>query len=104
MAEYQEYLAILDSDPTNDQALAALEKIMPLLATREAATALDQARESLRERGQLELVERLFDVELRAAQDTGRVAELLRRKGQLYVDDFLDEKNAVQCFRRALEL
>ena len=104
MAEYAEYLAILDSDPTNDQALSALERIMPLLWTREAGSALDQARESLRERGQLELVERLFDVEIKSTPDSARVVDLLRRKGQLYAEDFLDEKNAVACYRRVLEL
>jgi len=104
MAEYREYLAILDSDPTNDQALAALEKLVPVLTSVEAATALDATREALRERGKLEVVERLFDVEIKAAPDTGRLAELLRKKGQLYVDDFLNEKSAVECFRRVLEL
>src|SRR5690606_11794648 len=82
MAEYREYLAILDSDPSNDQALAALEKLALSLGTSEAATALEATRESLRERGQLEVVERLFDVELKASQDTGRRADLLRKKAQ----------------------
>jgi golgin subfamily B member 1 len=104
MPEYQEYLAILASDPSNDQALAALEKLVPVLGTNEAQSALDATRESLRERGQLETVERLFDVEIRAAADSGRQAELLRKKGQLYVEDILSEKDAVECFRRVLEL
>src|SRR5690606_23283629 len=93
-----------DSDPSNDQALAALEKLALSLGTSEAATALEATRESLRERGQLEVVERLFDVELKASQDTGRRADRLRKKAQLYADDFLNEESAAECFRRVLEL
>ncbi|HTE55295.1 MAG TPA: tetratricopeptide repeat protein [Kofleriaceae bacterium] len=104
MPEFQEYLAILTSDPTDDQARAALEKLAPVLGTSEAQTAVDATRESLRERGQLELLERLFDAEIQAAPDTGRRADLLRKKGQLYVEDILSEKDAVDCFRRVLEL
>ncbi len=104
MPEFHDYLAILTSDPTNDQALSALEKLVPVIGSREAQSALDATRESLRERGQLELVEKLFDVEIQAAADVTRRADLLRRKGQLYVEDLLNEENAIDCFRRVLEL
>ncbi|HKE15362.1 MAG TPA: tetratricopeptide repeat protein [Kofleriaceae bacterium] len=104
MPEFQDYLAILTSDPTNDQAQSALEKLLPVLANRDAQSALDATRESLRERGQLELVEKLFDVEIQAVHDVARRADLLRRKGQLYVEDLLNEENAIECFRRVLEL
>src|SRR5262245_57052897 len=100
MAEYQQYLAILASDPNNVQARAALEKLAPALGSHEAQTALEAARESLRERGQLEVVEKLFELEIQAAADVARRADLLRKKGQLYVEDFLSEKDAIDCFRR----
>ncbi len=104
MPEFHDYLAILTSDPTHDQALSALEKLVPVIGSREAQSALDATRESLRERGQLELVEKLFDVEIQVAADVTRRADLLRRKGQLYVEDLLNEENAIDCFRRVLEL
>ena len=104
MAEYREYLAILDSDPTNDQALAELEKLVPMLDSLEAQSALEETREALRERGLLDIACRLYDMEIQAAQDVVRRADLLRKKGHLYVDDLLDEKGAVECFRRVLEL
>ncbi|HYU16608.1 MAG TPA: tetratricopeptide repeat protein, partial [Candidatus Acidoferrum sp.] len=86
------------------RALLALEKLAPALGSQEAQSALDAARESLRERGQLEVVARLFDVEIEAAPDVSRRADLLRKKGQLYVEDFLSEKDAIDCFRRVLEI
>lgn len=104
MAEYQEYLAILDSDPSNAHAIGALEKLLPSLPIDEAATALDAARESLRERGKIEVVVRLFDVEIRAAQDSAHVAELLHKKAQLYAEEFFTEKDTIDCFRQVLEL
>ena len=104
MGEFQDYLAILDSDPGNDQALAALEQLGPQLSTDEAATALQATRKQLVERGQLEAVERLFDVELGVVEDVARRAELLLQKGCLYVDELLDEKSALECFERVLEL
>jgi tetratricopeptide (TPR) repeat protein len=105
MVEYQECLAILDSDPANPQALAALEQLgAKELASPDAAQALDDARKLLRERGELETVARLFDVEIRAAQSDARRADLLLAKGLLYAEDLLNEESAVECFHRVLEL
>src|SRR5262245_24915750 len=104
MAEYQQYLALLSNDPTDLTALSALQKLAPALRSHEAQSALEATREALRERGQLELVAKLFDVEIEAAADVSRRADLLRKKGQLYVEDFLSEKDGIECFRRVLEL
>ena len=57
MAEYEQYLATLDFDPTDEAALAALESLANNeLSTPEAAEALDNARKTLKERGELEVV------------------------------------------------
>jgi golgin subfamily B member 1 len=108
MAEFQQYLAILDSDPKNSQALEALETavasdgVQP--GNKETWLALDRTRQSLRERGELDVVAKLFDVELGAVRDDKRRAELLLEKGDFYVNDLLDDEGAMACFQQALEL
>jgi len=105
MAEYEQYLAILDTDPGNDGALDALAAIASAeLATPDAAKAFDEARDTLVERGELETVERLFDVEIEKVDDNARRADLWLKKGHLYADEFLNERSAVECFNRVLEL
>src|SRR5262245_10742124 len=105
MADYQQYLTILDADPGNAQALAALEQIASSGGgLSPAGKALDDARRAHRERGDLELVARLFDVELLGAPDSDRRASLLFEKGKLLFDELLSEDEAVECFRRVLEL
>ena len=52
MAEFREYLVMLNSDPSDAQALAELQKLPPaVLGSPEAANALDEARVSLRGKG-----------------------------------------------------
>ncbi len=105
MAEYEQYLATLDFDPTDETALAALESLANNeLSTPEAAEALDSARNALRERGELEVVARLFDVEINAAENDARRADLLLAKGHFCADDLLNEESAVACFKRVLDL
>ncbi|RMH42163.1 MAG: tetratricopeptide repeat protein [Deltaproteobacteria bacterium] len=105
MAEYEQYLATLDSDPNDEAALRALESLdNGELDTPEAAVALERARAQLRERGELEVVARLFDVEIAAVGDRARKADLLLAKGKLYADDLLNEQTAVECFRQVLAL
>jgi golgin subfamily B member 1 len=105
MAEYEQYLAILDFDPRDEQALSALESLgNGELCTPEAVAALDNTRRNLLERGELDVVARLFDVEIKATTNDGRLADLLMAKGHLYADDLLNEQRAVECFRRVLDL
>ena len=105
MAEFQEYLAILHTDPSDSGALAQLEAVgQQVLASTEAAGALEATRNVLRERGQLEIVAKLFDVEIAAAQDSERRADLYLAKGHLYYQDFLDNAYAEQCFKSVLEI
>ncbi len=104
MAEYQEYLAIINRDPDDPSALSAIERLGESPISPEVASALDEARRALRERGRLEVVSRLLDVEINAAPDESRRADLLLEKGQLHADDFLDEPSAVECFNQVLEL
>ncbi|MBI4512241.1 MAG: tetratricopeptide repeat protein [Deltaproteobacteria bacterium] len=109
MADYREYLAILDVDPDNTQAWAALEQMAAQdgdkgLAEPSVSQALDDARRSHRERGDFELTLRLLDLELAKVADRSRLADLLYEKGKLFVEDLLDENAARECFRRVLEL
>lgn len=103
MPQLRDYLANLDADP--DTALADLESLSPqLFSAPDSANVLDEVRETLRARGELEAVARLFDLELEAVTDDGRRADLLLEKGKLYADDLLEEQTAVECFNRVLEL
>src|SRR5262245_35228110 len=109
MADYQQYLAILEVEPSNAQALSALENLAAStngspLADAAAARAFDDARKTHRDRGEIELVARLFEIELSAAKDQGRRADLLLEKGRLYADEFLDEDQAQKCFEGVLQL
>src|SRR3954467_1877578 len=106
MADYQQILATLSADPSNVAALAALERIVAGGGDGlgEAAAELDEARRVHCERGDLELVARLFDLELAVVKDKGRKAFLLAEKGKLLFEEILDENQPVECFRRALEL
>lgn len=107
MAEYRQYLAILEVEPSNAQALAALERLAAQgdgFSDPGASRALDDARRIHRERGDLELVARLIDVEIAAVPDRGRRADLLLEKGKLLADEFLNEDAAIECFQRVLEL
>ncbi len=105
MPEFQEFLEALDTDPSNAVALAQIEALgSQLLEDEHAHTALDRARKSLRQRGALEVVAKLFDVEIQAARDSSRRADLLLEKGQLLADDLLEEESAVECFNEVLKL
>src|SRR5215207_4872314 len=105
MADFFQYLAALDSDPDDAAALAGLTAQAPRAATDPAAlTALADARKNLRERGRLDLVARLYDVELGAIAEPERKADLLLEKGSLLEDELLDEEAAVACFRQVPSL
>src|SRR5688572_16457061 len=104
MADYTQYLAILDAEPGNDQALAALERLAANGAAEELIRALDDARKTHRERGDLELVARLFDVELQAIADKHRRADLLLEKGKFLAEELLSDEAAMECFKGVLAL
>jgi tetratricopeptide (TPR) repeat protein len=107
MADLQQFLAILEVEPKNAQALAALESFASTngsLTEPAAKQALEDARKIHRDRGELELVARLFDLELGANQDAARRADLLLEKGRLLSEELLEEDAAVRCFREVLEL
>jgi golgin subfamily B member 1 len=104
MADFQDYLAILDAEPNNDQALEALERIAGSGDGTGLLRALDDARKTHRERGDLELVVRLYDVEIAAAADAARKADLLLEKGRFLVEELGSEESAVECFKNVLQL
>src|SRR6184192_3144525 len=100
-------LKLLDVEPHNPDALAALTaaaegggngKSDPA-----AARALGESRRLHRERGDIELVVRLLDLELGWEKDAGRRAELHVEKGHLLLDELCAEREAEACFQRALE-
>jgi tetratricopeptide (TPR) repeat protein len=104
MAEFREYLVMLNSDPGDAQALAELQKLPPaVLGSPEAANALDEARVSLRVKGAAETAVHLFDVEL-AHVNGERQAELLLGKAQVVFEDLLNAGSGVACLDEALRL
>ncbi len=104
MAEFREYLVMLNSDPGDAQALAELQKLPPaVLGSPEAANALDEARVSLRVKGAAETAVHLFDVEL-AHVEGERQAELLLGKAQVVFEDLLNVGSGVACLDEALRL
>ncbi|HTJ43734.1 MAG TPA: tetratricopeptide repeat protein [Kofleriaceae bacterium] len=105
MADFLQYLAILDSDPDDTAALAGLAAQAPRAAGDPASlAALADTRKNLRERGRVDVVARLLDVEIGAVQEPSRRADLLLEKGLLLEEDLLDENAAVECFRQVLTL
>ncbi len=111
MAEFQQYLRILDTDPTDTHALTALEQALSASAggvdaASEAVDtgALARARKSLYERGAIDMAARLLDLEIGVTTDAGKRADLLVERGQLHVSDLLDDQAAEACFREALAL
>jgi tetratricopeptide (TPR) repeat protein len=100
MADLNQYLAILDSDPDDTAALAGLADV--------AQRALDpnafaRAKKAQRERGRFDAVIRLIDVELGATTDVTRRADLMLEKGMVLEDDLLDEAGASECFQAVLQ-
>jgi tetratricopeptide (TPR) repeat protein len=107
MAEFQQYLRILDTDPTDKHALGALEQAIAASAgtgSAEVLGALASTRRALRERGAIDTAARLLDLELDVAGADGARAGLLLERGQMFVDDLLDDQAAERCFREALAL
>ncbi|WP_428265392.1 tetratricopeptide repeat protein, partial [Haliangium sp.] len=107
MAEIEQYLRILDNDPTDHHAFEALEGA--LQAADEAARAAAEAaftrtRRSLYERGELDAVARLYDLEIGNSEADGRRADLLLERGQLDAGDLLDDQAAVACYQAVLAL
>ena len=92
MPEYQEYLAMLEGDPSDQNALVALREAVAELDSAEAHSAIAATRESLRERGEIDAVLKLLDVEINAASDSGMRADLLLQKGHLFVDELLQRE------------
>jgi tetratricopeptide (TPR) repeat protein len=105
MGEYHQYLAMLDVDPSSPQALLGLAELdRGELMRPEVASALASARQQLLERGELDTVARLFDIEIAATPDSSRRADLLLEKGHLYNEELLNEASAVACFTEVLSL
>ncbi len=125
MAEFQKYLKILDTDPTDTQALAALESALSETAPSaraEVNSAFARARKSLHERGEIDAVMSLIDLEVESLSrdgdggngdgdgqaDSDQVAELLAdlmiERAQLCVSELLDDAAAVSAYQRVLAL
>ncbi|HWN69457.1 MAG TPA: hypothetical protein VNM90_17570, partial [Haliangium sp.] len=107
MAEFQQYLRILDTDPTDTHALRALEQALVASAgtgSTEVKSALASTRRALYERGAVDTAARLLELELDVAAENGERAGLLLERGQLLVGDLLDDRAAESCFREVLAL
>lgn len=106
MAELQQYLSILDSDPRNSEALEALAAAMAGGVDASALTEVGKLRAALRERGEIDVVHRLLALEVAAAEavDDGRRADLLLELGDLCASELLDDEQARECFQQVLAL
>jgi golgin subfamily B member 1 len=108
MADFLQYLAILDADPDDSGALAGLVGLGPSSAADPAvAPVLATTRKKVRDRGRPEIAVRLLDVELSAVIDAtarNRRADLLLEKAQLLEDELLDEAAAVAALNEVLSL
>src|SRR5215831_10757538 len=108
--ELASYLAILETEPDNERALAALEALAPKVkegngvSVEAAARALGNARRVHRERNDWDLVARLLDLELAWTTEPGRRADLLYEKGRVMSDELLRDEEAVACFEKVLEV
>ncbi len=109
MADFFQYLAILDSDPDDTAALAGLVDRAPSVVTDPAAgVALAATRKAMRERGRPDVVHQLLDVELGTLSGSGgdraRRADLLLEKAAVLEDDLLDSTSAIACLKEVLAL
>ncbi|ACY16316.1 tetratricopeptide repeat protein [Haliangium ochraceum] len=112
MAEFQPYLRILDTDPTDTHALQALEAAIGEnhqgTASADILSALAESRSVLRERGAVDTALRLLELALRVVGDdaahAGQRADLLLERGRIYVEDLLDDAAAEESFRQVLAL
>ncbi len=111
MADFFQYLAILDSDPDDTAALAGVADRAAAVARDPAAgAALAATRKAMRERGRPDVVHRLLDVELGALPaavdggDRARRADLLLEKASILEDELLDSTSAIACLREVLAL
>lgn len=105
--ELQSALQLLETEPNNPDALAALAAASEGGGNGHSDPAAERAfRESRRvhvERGDYELVVRLIDLELGWQKDSGRRAELLVEKGRILSEEFWREGEAEACYQLALE-
>lgn len=107
MAELQQYLSILQTDPRNTDALAAVKQAVAAAdagARKRHLDAVAKLRDTLYQRGEIDVVAQLFDIELDAASDDKRRIALLCAKGEFCRDELLDDAAGESCFTQVLEL
>ena len=104
MADLLSLLAILDSDPDDAAALAALQARAAGGLDAAALDALAATRARLRERGRPERALALVDLELGAVRAPAPRVALLLAKGRLYDEDLLDAAGAEAAYREILTL
>jgi len=104
MADLSSFVAILEHDPDDAQALEALTQAARSAPSDQRATRLAAARKSLAAKGRPDAVVALLDVELAATPDGGRKADLLIEKGMALDGELLDVPGARAAFQQALEL
>src|SRR5262245_54988432 len=107
-------LAVLETDPENQDALAALSALVEgggngrgskaAAPDTNVRRALSDARKSHRERGDFDLTARLIDLELSFETDAERKADLYLEKGKILTEELLKDDEALRCFERVLEL
>jgi tetratricopeptide (TPR) repeat protein len=105
MADLSALLAVLEHDPDDAQALAALEGAARNMPPDVRVARLAAARKLLAERGRPDIVVALLDVELDVTtDDKARRADLFHEKGEVLASELLDVSLAHAAFSSVLEL
>ncbi len=103
MADFSQFLAILELDPDDPSAMAGLRAALVGVDPKEAAPRLASTRKVAIERGRPELAQVLLELELERAPSADARADLLLEKGLLLDEELCDYAGAKAAFSAALE-
>ena len=104
MADLSSLLSVLEHDPDDPQALAALPSAARATPVDDRTTRFAVARKLLAGRGRPDTVAAVLDAEIAATEATERKADLILEKGMVLEGDLLDVAGARAAFREVLAL
>ncbi|MGN6110620.1 MAG: hypothetical protein ACTHU0_36295, partial [Kofleriaceae bacterium] len=104
MADLSSILTVLEHDPDDSQALAALVNAARQSSPELRASRFAAARKVLADRGRPDALVQLVDIELGATGDLDRQVDLLLEKGMLLDGELLDVPGARAAFEQVRAL
>jgi len=104
MADLSALLAVLEHDPDDTQALAALEAAARATPPEVRGPRFATARKVLTNAGRADVVVEILDAEIDATDEKNRKADLLTEKGMLLDGELLDVSLASAAYASVLEL